>query len=54
LDHERDLSNTIKKKTKEVAKIANANGGVTYEAETNKNDVLFDTNGNFIKKRKRS
>jgi hypothetical protein len=40
------------KKTKEVAKIVKTNGEIAYEAGINGSDVLFDANGNFIKKKK--
>lgn len=36
-------------KVKEAAKITNANGTVSYEAEINEMDVLFDQNGQFLK-----
>jgi len=36
-------------KIKESAKIVRADGSVTYEAEINKKDVLFDTTGKFLK-----
>ena len=38
------------KKIKEAAKITDATGKVTYEAEVGKNDYIFDSNGVFIKK----
>jgi hypothetical protein len=34
---------------KEAAKITDANGIVTYEAEIKGMDLLFDNNGKFIK-----
>lgn len=37
------------KKIKEATKIVDAKGVVTYEAEIEKKDVLFDANGKFIK-----
>ncbi|MFT3827958.1 MAG: PepSY-like domain-containing protein [Chitinophagaceae bacterium] len=37
---------------KEAAKITTASGTVTYEAEVNKKDVIFDANGKFIKEEK--
>lgn len=37
------------KKINEAAKIVDAKGTLTYEAEIDKSDVLFDSNGNFIK-----
>jgi len=37
------------KKIKEAAKITDAKGTVTYEAEIKGKDLLFDSNGNFIK-----
>jgi hypothetical protein len=36
-------------KVKEAAKITDAKGTVTYEAEINGMDLLFDSNGKFIK-----
>ena len=36
-------------KVKEAAKITDAQGKVTYEAEIKGMDLLFDTNGKFIK-----
>lgn len=36
-------------KIKEAAKIVNADGTITYEAEVKKGDVMFDQNGNFLK-----
>ncbi|MBF9252238.1 PepSY-like domain-containing protein [Pontibacter sp. 172403-2] len=36
-------------KITEAAKITSASGKVTYEAEVKGKDVLFDTNGNFVK-----
>lgn len=38
------------KKIKEAAKLTDANGTVTFEAEVNDADYIFDSNGNFIKK----
>jgi hypothetical protein len=40
------------KKIGEAAKIVDAKGVITYEAEINKMDVLFDANGKFIKESK--
>ncbi len=37
------------KKIKETAKIVKANGVANYEAEVNKTDIIFDSNGNFLK-----
>ena len=37
------------KKVKEAAKITDAKGTVTYEAEIKGMDILFDSNGKFIK-----
>lgn len=37
------------KKIKEAAKITDAKGTVTYEAEVKRKDLIFDKNGNFIK-----
>ena len=42
------LKNTLGK-IKEAAKIVNADGTITYEAEVKKGDVMFDQNGNFLK-----
>lgn len=36
-------------KIKEAAKIVDASGVVTYEAEIKNRDYIFDANGNFIK-----
>jgi len=36
-------------KIKETAKIADSKGVVTYEAEIKGKDLIFDSNGNFIK-----
>ncbi len=36
-------------KIKEAAKITDAKGVVTYEAEIKGKDMIFDSNGNFIK-----
>ena len=38
------------KKIKETAKITDAKGVVTYEAEVDKADYIFDSNGAFVKK----
>ncbi|MFN8356231.1 MAG: PepSY-like domain-containing protein [Spirosomataceae bacterium] len=38
-----------KQKIKEAAKIIDAKGTITYEAEVKGKDLLFDKNGNFIK-----
>lgn len=40
------------KKIKEAATITNADGVVTYEAEINGVDVIFDTSGIFVKESK--
>ena len=40
------------KVVKEAAKITKADGTVNYEAEVNGKDVIFDTNGKFIKEAK--
>jgi len=42
----------VGKKIKEASKIVDANGIITYEAEVQKLDMLFDVNGNFIKETK--
>lgn len=39
-------------KIKEAAKIVKAKGEVNYEGEVNGKDVIFDTNGKFIKEAK--
>ena len=36
-------------KVKEVSKITDASGKITWEAEAGKLDYIFDENGNFIK-----
>lgn len=38
------------KKVSEAAKITEASGKVTYEAEVDDNDYIFDEGGNFLKK----
>jgi len=40
------------KKIAEAAKITDAKGTVTYEAEVNKEDYIFDSGGNFLLKEK--
>ena len=40
------------KSLKESAKITSGNGTVTYEAEIEGKDVIFDSNGNFLKEAK--
>ena len=40
------------KKIKEASKIVDAKGIITFEAEIEKMDVLFDANGKFIKESK--
>jgi uncharacterized protein YecA (UPF0149 family) len=42
--------NMAGKKIKEAAKITAADGTVTYEAEVDEADYIFDANGNFVKK----
>lgn len=42
-------ANYKNKKIKEAAKITNAGGTVTYEAEVDGKDLIFDAQGNFIK-----
>ncbi|MEO5642889.1 MAG: hypothetical protein ABIQ40_08905 [Bacteroidia bacterium] len=44
------VKNLPGKKIKEAAKLTDANGTVTFEAEVNDADYIFDSNGNFIKK----
>lgn len=39
----------LNQKVLEAAKISDANGKVTYEAEIKGKDLLFDVNGTFIK-----
>lgn len=39
-------------KIKETSKITDSKGVVTYEAEVNGKDVIFDTKGNFLKETK--
>ena len=41
--------NLAGKKIEEAAKITEANGTITYEAEIAKADYIFDSNGNFLK-----
>ncbi len=41
-------------KIKESAKITDADGKVTYEAEINNTDLIFDSDGNFLKEIKKS
>jgi len=41
--------NYKEQKIKEAAKITDARGIVTYEAEIKGNDLIFDSNGNFIR-----
>ena len=43
-------SNLSGQKITEASKISDANGTVTYEAEVEKGDYLFDQSGNFLKK----
>ena len=38
------------KKTKDAYKITKAKGRITYEAETEEGDYIFDSNGNFLNK----
>jgi len=42
-------ANYARQKIKEAAKITDANGNVTFEAEIKKMDLIFDSNGNFVK-----
>ena len=37
---------------KEAAKITKADGTINFEAEVNHTDLIFDTNGNFIREEK--
>lgn len=41
-------------KIKEAAKITDAAGTVTYEAEVGKSDLIFDASGNFLKEIKKN
>lgn len=43
------VKNYSGQKIKEAAKITDAKGIVTYEAEIKGKDLIFDSNGNFIK-----
>lgn len=36
-------------KLSEAGKVTDASGKITYEAEVNKKDIIFDENGNFVK-----
>lgn len=42
--------NMAGKKIKEASKITDASGKVSYEAEVDEADYIFDANGNFVKK----
>lgn len=42
--------NLAGKKINEACQITSSDGTVTYEAEIGKDDYLFDSNGNFLKK----
>lgn len=46
-------ANYTNKKIKESAKITNATGGITYEAEVDDKDLIFDGNGKFLKEVKK-
>lgn len=43
--------NMAGKKIKEASKIVAANGQVSYEAEVDEADYIFDSNGNFLEKK---
>lgn len=43
------LKNYPGKEIQEVAKITNSEGKIMYEVEIDKNDLMFDNTGNFIK-----
>lgn len=43
--------NVAGKKIKEAAKITDAKGTVTYEAEADNTDYIFDSSGNFLSKK---
>ncbi len=45
--------NLAGKKIDEAAKIVDASGKVTYEAEVNEADYIFDETGNFISKKEK-
>jgi hypothetical protein len=42
--------NNLENKVKEIAKIVDANGVITYEAEVKNKDLIFDNQGNIISK----
>jgi len=42
-------SNINKAKVEEAARITDANGVVTYEAEVNELDIIFDSNGQYLR-----
>jgi len=46
-------ANYTNKKIKESAKITNATGAITYEAEVDDKDLIFDGNGKFLKEVKK-
>jgi hypothetical protein len=46
------IQSHYKEKAKEAAKITDANGTVTFEAEIKGKDLIFDTNGKFVKEMK--
>jgi hypothetical protein len=50
--HDYVAKNLEGKKIAEAAKITDAKGTVTYEAEVTKEDYIFDSNGNFLSKEK--
>ena len=39
----------VGEKIKEAAKISDSKGTITYEAEIKGKDLIFDSNGNFVK-----
>ncbi len=39
-------------KITEAGKVTDAKGKITYEAEVNRKDIIFDENGNFVKAEK--
>jgi hypothetical protein len=43
------VKRNYKTKIKEAAMITDAKGNITYEAEIKEKDIIFDTNGKFIK-----
>jgi hypothetical protein len=46
------VKNYVDRKITEASKIVDAKGVITYEAEINRTDLLFDADGKFIKESK--